>query len=164
MGAGAGRDRAGARASSRSRRWGSTRARGGGRHFEHFKLIKIFADEYLFLQELGLAGDFPESNNTGCRIRFVTQPSAVGLIESARRRSLAPETFLFSREEAPGHLSAMALRNTTTCSPKARELRVLCFVLFCFSCIMFGLSERGTHPVSYPSNKGKIAGNIPNQS
>lgn len=43
----------------------------------------------------------------GCRIRFVTEPSAVRLIESPRRRSLAPEMFLCSgRKVSQDHLSA----------------------------------------------------------
>jgi hypothetical protein len=69
----------------------------------------------------------------GCRIRFVSEPSAVELIESARPRSLAPETFLCSGEAAPPRPSFCRWRlEHNHMSPQAQEA----------SCIMFELNEK----------------------
>lgn len=79
-----------------------------------------------------MAGDFP-SNNMGCRIRFVTEPSVVGLIESARRRSLAPEMFSCSGEEAfPRPSFCRWCLEHNHMFPKAREA----------SCVLVGLNEK----------------------
>lgn len=119
----AGRPRAGRTASAPG--WSSAPRRrqeegSGPRRFEHFKLIKIFADEYLFSQELGLAGDFP-SNNKGCRIRFARRPSAVGLTECARppgEGELLGAAGAASREAAFETFLQMALRTQPHVSPR----------------------------------------------
>ena len=55
----------------------------------------------------------------------------------------------------------MAFRTQPHVPPKHGRLRVLCFVLFCFRVLCLGWVKRGTHPLSYPSNKRENSGKYP---
>lgn len=99
-----------------------------------------------------MAGDFP-SNNMGCRIRFVSEPSAAGLIESALRRSLTPEMFLFWGRSFPKtSFLQMALRTQPHVPQSTRG-----FVYYVWA-------ERREDRTSFPTQaakKGKNSGKCP---
>lgn len=63
----------------------------------------------------------------GCRIGFVTEPSAVRLIESARPDHSRRRCFsVLGKEVSQDRLSADGAQSTTTCPPEHERLRVLC--------------------------------------